>query len=104
MYVPEPGMKETLRATATAFAARQGAAAGIHQPGRTRTAEKYPSGVIKNAFDWREPFVFGVPDGQDREFFRDTGLEMDDAGREQAARVAATSGYWLADSTVDGAA
>ena len=26
-------------------------------------------GMIKSAFDWGEPFVFGVPDGQDREFF-----------------------------------
>src|SRR5260221_10474635 len=27
--------------------------------------------MIKNAIDWGEPFVFGVPDGQDREFFLD---------------------------------
>jgi hypothetical protein len=32
--------------------------------------------MIKNAFDWGEPFVFGVPDGQDREFFLETGLEL----------------------------
>jgi hypothetical protein len=99
--------------------------------------------MIKNAFDWGEPFVFGVPDGQDREFFLEAGLElgealkigspesvtryathqdgthygapleellqqrreaalqaMDDAGREQAARATATSGYWLAELTV----
>ena len=33
-------------------------------------------GMIKNAFDWGEPFVFGVPDGQDREFFLEAGLEL----------------------------
>ena len=96
--------------------------------------------MIKNAIDWGEPFVFGVPDGQDREFFLEAGLElgetlklggpesvnryarrqdgshygahlektfqqrreaalqaMDDAGRQQVAKVTATSGYWLAE-------
>jgi len=73
---------------------------------------KYPTGTIGNAFDWGEPFVFGMPDGQDRELFREVGLElgetlkvgspesvrreaalkaMDDAGREQVAKAAATS-------------
>jgi hypothetical protein len=104
---------------------------------------KYPSGMVKNAIDWGEPFVFGVPDGVDREFFLEAGLElgeslkigspesvrryamrqdgssygahlekvfeqrreaalkaMDDAGRQQAAQAAATSGYWLAELTV----
>jgi hypothetical protein len=104
---------------------------------------KYPMGMIKNAIDWGEPFVFGVPDGQDREFFLDIGLElgetlkigtpesvkryamrqdgsyygahlakvfqerreaalkaMDEAGRAQAVRAEATSGYWLAELTV----
>jgi len=99
--------------------------------------------MIKNAIEWGEPFVFGVPDGQDRAFFRATGLElgeglkigspdsikryavrgdgsyygahlatvmqqrreeamkaMDDAGREQVVRAAATSGYWIAELTV----
>jgi hypothetical protein len=37
---------------------------------------KYPTGMIKNAFDWGEPFVFGVPDGHDREFFLEAGLEL----------------------------
>ena len=35
--------------------------------------------MIKNAFDWGEPFVFGVPDGQDREFFLEAGLELGEA-------------------------
>jgi hypothetical protein len=104
---------------------------------------KYPTGMIKNACDWGEPFVFGVPDGQDREFFLEAGLElgetlkigspesmrryamrqdgsyygahletafqqrreaalqaMDEAGRQQAAQAAATSGYWLAELAV----
>jgi methyltransferase (TIGR00027 family) len=145
MYVPEEGMKATLRAIAAESA-----------PGSTLLLEymnrsgldllmKYPSGMIKNAIDWGEPFVFGVPDGQDREFFLETGLDlgetlkigspesvrlyamredgtyygkhleqvfkerqeaalkkMDDAGRQQAANAAKTSGYWLAELVVPG--
>jgi hypothetical protein len=44
--------------------------------GGVELARRYPMGVVKNAFDWGEPFVFGVPDGQDREFFRDVGLQL----------------------------
>ena len=47
--------------------------------GGLEVLQKYPSGMIKNAFDWVEPFVFGVPDGQDREFFLDAGLELGEA-------------------------
>jgi hypothetical protein len=68
--------------------------------------------------------VFGVPDGQDREFFLEAGLDlgetlkigspetvkryamrqdlmaMDDADRRQAEEAAAVPGYWLAELTV----
>jgi methyltransferase (TIGR00027 family) len=140
MYVPEEGMKETLRAIAAESA--PGSTLLLEYLNRTglELLRRYPMGMIKNAFDWGEPFVFGVPDGQDREFFLEAGLEpgetlkigspesvsryamrqdgshygahlekvfeerretalkaMDDAGRQQAAQAAATSGYWLAE-------
>jgi methyltransferase (TIGR00027 family) len=142
MYVPEEGMKETLRTVASESA--PGSALLLEYMNRTglELMMKYPAGMIRNAIDWGEPFVFGVPDGQDREFFLGTGLTlgetlkmgspesvqrytmrgdgsyygahlakvfeerraaamkaMDEAGRKQAARVAATSGYWLAELT-----
>ena len=143
MYVPEEGMKETLRAIAAQSAPGSTLLLEYINRGVLELLTRYPSGMVKNAFDWGEPFVFGVADGQDREFFRDMGLElgetlkigspesvkryatredgsyygahlekvfeqrreaamraMDDAGREQAARAAATSGYWLAELTV----
>jgi len=79
MYVPEDGMKTTLRAIAEASG-----------PGSTLLLEymnragldvmvRHPTGMIKNAIDWGEPFVFGVPDGQDREFFREMRLELGEA-------------------------
>jgi methyltransferase (TIGR00027 family) len=143
MYVPDEGMKETLRAIAAESAAGSALLLEYLNRGGLELLRKYPSGMIKNAFDWGEPFVFGVPDGQDREFFNEAGLElgetlkigspdsvrryatrqdgsyygahlekvfqqrreaalkaMDDAGREQAARAATTSGYWLAELSV----
>ena len=143
MYVPEEGMKETLRAIAAESAPGSTLLLEYLNRGGLELLRKYPTGMIKNAFEWGEPFVFGVPDGQDREFFREVGLElgetlkigspesvkryamrqdgsyygahlekvfqqrreaalkaMDDAGRQQAAQAAATSGYWLAELTV----
>jgi methyltransferase (TIGR00027 family) len=143
MYVPEEGMKETLRAISAESAPGSALLLEYINRGGLEMLNKYPMGMIKNAIDWGEPFVFGVPDGQDREFFRAVNLElgealkigspesikrysmrqdgtfygahlekvfqqrreaalkaMDDAGREQAARAEATSGYWLAELTV----
>ena len=143
MYVPEEGMKDTLRAIAAESAPGSTLLLEYLNRGGLELLRKYPTGMIKNAFDWGEPFVFGVPDGHDREFYRETGLElgetlkigspesvkryamrqdgsyygahlekvfqqrreaalqaMDDAGRQQAAQAAATSGYWLAELTV----
>jgi methyltransferase (TIGR00027 family) len=145
MYVPEEGMKETLRAIAAESAPGTKLLLEYINCGGLEVMNKYPSGMVKNAIDWGEPFVFGVPDGQDREYFRETGLElgealkigspdsikryamrsdgtyygahlakvmqerreevmkaMDDAGRAQVAKAAATSGYWLAELAVPG--
>ena len=143
MYVPEEGIKETLRAIAAESAPGSALLLEYLNRGGLEVLRKYPSGMIKNAIDWGEPFVFGVPDGQDREFFHEVGLKlgetlkigspesvsryatrqdgtyygahlekvfqqrreaalkaMDDAGRQQAAHAAATSGYWLAELSV----
>jgi len=76
MYVPEEGMKRTLRAIASESA--PGAVLLLEYLNRSGLdlLRKYPMGMIKNAIDWGEPFVFGVPAGQDREFFLEAGLEL----------------------------
>ncbi len=145
MYVPEAGMKETLRTIAAASAPGSALLLEYLNRGALELLRKYPTGMIKNAIDWGEPFVFGVPDGQDREFFLQAGLDlgetlkigspesvkryamrqdgsyygahlekvfeqrreaalkaMDDAGRQQAAEAAVTSGYWLAELSIPG--
>jgi methyltransferase (TIGR00027 family) len=143
MYVPEAGMNEMLGAIAAESAPGSTLLLEYINRGGLDVLMKYPSGMIKNAIDWGEPFVFGVPEGQDREFFLDAGLElgdalkiggpesvtryatrqdgsyygahlalvfeqrreaalreMDEAGRQQAAQAATSSGYWLAELTV----
>jgi len=76
MYVPEDGMKATLRAIARESA--PGSVLMLEYLNRSglELFRKYPTGMIKNAFDWGEPFVFGVPDLQDREFFHEVRLEL----------------------------
>jgi methyltransferase (TIGR00027 family) len=76
MYVPEDGMMETLRSIAVESAEGSALPLEYLNQGALELLRKYPSGMIKNAFDWGEPFVFGVPDGQDREFFLRAGLEL----------------------------
>ena len=76
MYVPEEGMKETLRAIAAESAPGSVLLLEYMNRGGLDLLQKYPSGMIKNALDWGEPFVFGVPDGQDREFFLEQGLAL----------------------------
>ena len=78
MYVPETGMKQTLQAVA-GWARGSVMMLEYFNRGGLDVLMKYPSGMVKNAIDWGEPFVFGVPDGQDREFFRDAGLELGEA-------------------------
>jgi methyltransferase (TIGR00027 family) len=76
MYVPEEGMKETLRSIAVESAPGSVVLMEYLNRGFLELLRKYPTGMIKNAFDWGEPFVFGVPDGQDRQFFLQAGLEL----------------------------
>jgi len=76
MYVPEDGMRETLRAVAELSAPGSSMLLEYMNRAGIEFSKKYPMGVVKNALDWGEPFVFGVPDGQDREFFLENGLEL----------------------------
>ena len=76
MYVPEEGMKETLRAIASESAPGSALLIEYLNRGGIDMLTKYPMGMVRNAIDWGEPFVFGVPDGQDREFFLETGLQL----------------------------
>ncbi len=79
MYVPEEGMKKTLRAIATESAPGSALLLEYMNRGGLESLTKHPAGMVRNAIDWGEPFVFGVPDGQDKEFFVESGLELGEA-------------------------
>ncbi len=79
MYVPEDGMKATLRAIAEASGSGSTLLLEYMNRAGLDVMVRHPTGMIKNAIDWGEPFVFGVPDGEDREFFREMGLELGEA-------------------------
>ena len=76
MYVPEEGMRETFRTVAAQSAPGSSMLLEYMNRAGLEFARKFPIGAVKNARDWGEPFLFGVPDGQDREFFRESGLEL----------------------------
>lgn len=79
MYVPEEEMKETLRTIAAESSPGSTLLIEYFNLGVLDVMRTNPSGMVKNAIDWGEPFVFGVPDGQDRAFFLDVGLELGEA-------------------------
>jgi methyltransferase (TIGR00027 family) len=78
MYVPEPGVRATL-GTVARSAPGSSLMLEYMNRGGIEFSAKYPMGVVKHAIDWGEPFVFGVPDGQDREFFQECGLQLGEA-------------------------
>lgn len=76
MYIAEDGVRETLRTAATQSA--PGSSLVMDYASRNvieiiKLKPDVPS--IKQLTAWGEPWVFGVPDGQEREFFAAVGLE-----------------------------
>jgi methyltransferase (TIGR00027 family) len=79
MYVPEAGMQATLRAIGRLSAPGSGLLLEYVNRGGLEALIRQPAGMVKNAIDWGEPFLFGVPDRQDREYFHGVGLELGEA-------------------------
>ena len=80
-------MKETLRAIAAESAPGSALLLEYLNRGGLDLLRKYPTGMIKNAFDWGEPFVFGVPDGTGPGVLPGIGLELGEALKKSAARI-----------------
>jgi methyltransferase (TIGR00027 family) len=76
MYVPEEGMRETLRVMAAESGPGSSVLFEYLNRGGLEVMRKHPTGMLRNAVDWGAPFVFGVPEGQDREFFQGVGWEL----------------------------
>ena len=79
MYVAEPGVRETLGAISKAAPGSR-----LVMDYTTQAVldfmNKFPDfGPSKFLNKWGEPWIFGLPDGQEREFFSSTGLELKEA-------------------------
>jgi methyltransferase (TIGR00027 family) len=79
MYVAEPGFQETLRVIAGESAPGSKLILEYMNRNAIEVLMNHPSGMVKYATQWGEPFVFGVPDGQDEKYFLDAGLVRGDA-------------------------
>jgi len=91
MYLPEGAVRGTLRAVASDSA--PGTALVMDFAGRATIdmLEKFPHLAQHNyTTHWGEPWLFGVPDSHENEFFRECGLELRETlglfGREAAKR------------------
>jgi methyltransferase (TIGR00027 family) len=77
MYLPEASVRETLRAIASSAA--PGSRVVMDFVGRIsiEAFEKFPNHPQRELTDtWGEPWVFGLPDGRERRFFDECGLEL----------------------------
>ena len=76
MYLTEETVRQTLHSIATNSAAGSTLVMEYVGGAAIEFVKKYPRGPIKYALDWGEPWIFGVPDDHDRQFFAETGLEL----------------------------
>jgi methyltransferase (TIGR00027 family) len=76
MYVVEEGVKDTLRAIAQT-ASGNTLVMDYTTQGSIDFMKQFPElGPMMKVLEiWGEPWVFGMPDGREREFFQATGLE-----------------------------
>jgi methyltransferase (TIGR00027 family) len=76
MYVAEEGVRETLRTVATQSAPGSSLVMDYTTKTSLEFMAKFPEvGSSKFLAAWGEPWVFGMPDGAEKEFFAEVGLE-----------------------------
>jgi methyltransferase (TIGR00027 family) len=76
MYVAEEGVRETLRTIATQSAPGSSLVMDYCTKATLDFMARFPElGSSRFLAAWGEPWVFGVPDGAEKEFFAEAGLE-----------------------------
>jgi methyltransferase (TIGR00027 family) len=77
MYIAEEAVRTTLKTIATYSLPGSTLLMDFAEQALLDVLRKFPE-APQNRFTskWREPWIFGVPDGREREFFRECGLEM----------------------------
>jgi len=99
MYLPESAVRETLRN----FASLSGPGSSLVMDFATQAAIEMLAKLPwhpqhKFTTEWGEPWIFGIPDGRERAFFRECGLEVreilaffgGDAGKRYLTRADGT--------------
>ena len=77
MYVAAEGIRETLRTISTQAAPGSSLVMDFTTVGVLEFMEKFPTlGPVSMLKAWGEPWVFGVPDTEQAEFFAELGLDM----------------------------
>jgi methyltransferase (TIGR00027 family) len=76
MYLAESVVRVTLQALAASSAAGSELVIEYVSAMSIKFVQQYPIGPIKSAVKWGEPWVFGVPDDGDAEFFSEVGLKL----------------------------
>jgi len=102
-YIPEEAIRSTLRFVATESAPGSSIVldgkqksfidwvkANIASPEKVPQALRTTLAAQKRFVDWGEPWIFGFPDGREREFFKSLGLDIRELlpqdGREAKVR------------------
>jgi len=91
MYLSERAVRETLRTIAESSARGSSLVMDFAESSMLEMLAKFPN-LPQHAYTtaWGEPWVFGVPDMGEKEFFRDCGLELREIlsffGRDAAKR------------------
>ena len=77
MYLPEDAVRATLRTVASYSAAGSSLVMDFAGRATIDMLEKFPHIPQHNyTTHWGEPWIFGVPDTREQEFFRECGLEL----------------------------
>jgi methyltransferase (TIGR00027 family) len=88
-YIPEEAIRSTLRFVATESAVGSAivldgkqksfidwVAANLAFPEKVPEVLRSTLAIQKRNADWGEPWIFGFPDGREREFFKSVGLDI----------------------------
>lgn len=76
MYLPEERVRETLRSIATESAPGSSLVMDYASRGALEFMTKYPEFSPSKMLEaWGERWMFGVPDGQEKQFFAEAGLD-----------------------------
>lgn len=77
MYLPEEAVRETLRMIAGSSASGSSLAMDFAESATIDLLHRFPNlSQHKYTTDWGEPWIFGIPDMREKEFFRENGLEL----------------------------